>query len=72
LNVANNFCGGDVVNRYAFIAIFVNIPATCFATAVYEFILRDSFAIIAKGHNVSARYYSYLGTVLRPWEYNYV
>lgn len=31
-------------------AIFVNIPATIFATAVYELILRDSFAIIAKGH----------------------
>jgi len=28
----------------------VNIPATIFATAVYELILRDSFAIIGKGH----------------------
>lgn len=31
-------------------AIFTNIPATIFATAVYELIIRDSFAIIAKGH----------------------
>ena len=47
--VAAIFYGGDAFNRYAPIAIFVNIPATIFATAVYELILRDSFAIIAKG-----------------------
>lgn len=50
--VAAIFFGGDAFNRYAPIAIFVNIPATIFATAVYEVIQRDSFAIIAKGHNV--------------------
>ena len=42
----------DAFNRYAPIAIFVNIPATIFATGIYELILRDSFAIIAKGHNI--------------------
>jgi len=50
--VAAIFFGGDAFNRYAPIAIFVNVPATVFATAVYEIVLRDSFAIIAKGHNV--------------------
>jgi hypothetical protein len=44
----------DAFNRYSPIAIFVNIPATIFATAVYELLLRDSFAIIAKGHNIHA------------------
>ena len=29
----------------------MNIPATIFATAVYELLLRDSIAIIGKGHN---------------------
>ena len=47
--VAAIFFGGDAFNRYAPIAVFVNIPATIFATGVYELILRDSFAIIAKG-----------------------
>jgi hypothetical protein len=47
--VAAIFYGGDAFNRYAPIAVFVNVPATIFATAVYEMILRDSFAIIAKG-----------------------
>jgi len=46
------FYGGDAFNRYAPIGILVNIPATLFATTVYEIVLRDSFAIIAKGHNV--------------------
>jgi hypothetical protein len=50
--VAAIFFGGDAFNRYAPIAILVNVPATLFATLVYEIILRDSFAIIAKGHNV--------------------
>lgn len=50
--VAAIFFGGDAFNRYAAIAILANIPATIFATVVYELILRDSFAIIAKGHNV--------------------
>jgi hypothetical protein len=48
------FYGGDAFNRYAPIGILVNIPATLFATTVYEIVLRDSFAIIAKGHNVRA------------------
>lgn len=39
---------------YAPIAILVNIPATLFATAYYEFLMRDSFLIIGKGHAVHA------------------
>ncbi|KAG8161000.1 hypothetical protein KVR01_009264 [Diaporthe batatas] len=35
---------------YAPIAILVNIPATLFATAFYELLLRDSFLTIGKGH----------------------
>lgn len=50
--VAAIFFGGDAFNRYAPLAILVNIPATLFATLVYEVLLKDSFAIIAKGHNV--------------------
>ncbi|EPE25617.1 Aquaporin-like protein [Glarea lozoyensis ATCC 20868] len=50
--VAAIFYGGDAFNDYAAIAILVNVPATIFATAVYELIMRDSFAIIAKGANV--------------------
>jgi len=50
--VAAIFYGGDAFNSYAAIAILVNIPATIFATCVYEMFLRDSFAIIGKGHNV--------------------
>lgn len=37
---------------YAPIAVLVNIPATLFATAYYEFLMRDSFLIIGKGHAV--------------------
>lgn len=37
---------------YAPIAILVNIPATLFATAYYEFLMRDSFLVIGKGHAV--------------------
>ena len=50
--VAAIFFGGDAFSLYAPIAILVNVPATLFATLVYEIILRDSFSIIAKGHNV--------------------
>jgi len=50
--VAAIFYGGDAFGRYAAIGILVNVPATIFATFVYEVILRDSFSIIAKGHNV--------------------
>ncbi|KAI6714880.1 hypothetical protein JHW43_002534 [Diplocarpon mali] len=48
--VAAIFWGRDAFGDYAAIAILVNVPATIFATLVYETILRDSFAIIAKGH----------------------
>lgn len=50
--VAAIFYGGDAFDSYSAIAILVNVPATLFATLVYEIVLRDSFAIIAKGHNV--------------------
>ncbi|TVY81483.1 Aquaporin-3 [Lachnellula suecica] len=50
--VAAIFWGSDAFTDYAPISILVNVPATIFATLVYEVILRDSFAIIAKGHNV--------------------
>ncbi|KAL3421449.1 MIP family channel protein [Phlyctema vagabunda] len=49
--VAAMFYGGDAFSSYAPIAVLVNIPATIFATCVYEAVQRDSFAIIAKGHN---------------------
>jgi hypothetical protein len=48
--VAAIFYGGDAFNSYSPIAILVNIPATIFATCVYELILRDSFRQIAGGH----------------------
>lgn len=48
--VAAIFYGGDAFGKYSAIAILVNLPATFFATAVYELIHRDSLAIIAKGH----------------------
>lgn len=48
--VAAIFFGGDAFNRYAPIAIFVNIPATILATGYYEFVLRDSIQRIAQGH----------------------
>jgi hypothetical protein len=50
--VAAIFFGGDAFDRYSPIGILTNVPATFFATMVYELVLRDSFAIIAKGHNV--------------------
>ena len=48
--VAAIFFGRDAFTKYSAISMLVNLPATIFATAVYEVILRDSFAIIAKGH----------------------
>jgi len=48
--VAAIFYGGDAFNKYAAIAILVNVPATFFATFVYEAIMRDSMINIAKGH----------------------
>jgi hypothetical protein len=50
--VAAIFYGGDAFGSYAAISILVNVPATIFAVLVYEVIIRDSFAVIAKGHNV--------------------
>ncbi|MCJ1463423.1 hypothetical protein MMC07_002030 [Pseudocyphellaria aurata] len=38
--------------NYSWIAILVNIPATLFATGYYEFLMRDSFSTIGKGHAV--------------------
>ena len=36
--------------NYAPIAILVNIPATLFGTAYYEFLMRDSVVSLSKGH----------------------
>ncbi|KKY14926.1 putative glycerol uptake [Phaeomoniella chlamydospora] len=41
-------------NGYAWISILVNIPATIFATAFYEFLMRDSLARISSGHAAHA------------------
>lgn len=38
--------------NYSWIAIVVNVPATIFATAYYEFLMRDSLSTIGKGHAV--------------------
>ncbi|KAL9013793.1 MAG: hypothetical protein Q9173_001537 [Seirophora scorigena] len=35
--------------NYSWIAILVNVPATIFATAYYEFLMRDSLSTIGKG-----------------------
>lgn len=45
------FYGGEVFSfhNYSWIAILVNIPATVFATAYYEFLMRDSLRKIGKG-----------------------
>lgn len=43
--VAAIFFGRDAFNGYSPIAIFVNVPATIFATAIYEILLRDSFVV---------------------------
>jgi glycerol uptake facilitator-like aquaporin len=36
--------------RYSWVAILVNVPATMFASAYYEFLMRDSLQKIVKGH----------------------
>ncbi len=36
--------------NYSWIAILVNVPATIFAPAYYECLMRDSLQGIAKGH----------------------
>ena len=38
--------------NYSWIAILMNIPATIFATAFYEFLMRDSLQEISEGHAV--------------------
>ncbi|KAH7349777.1 aquaporin-9 [Plectosphaerella cucumerina] len=50
--VAAIFFGRDVWTHagYAPIGMLVNIPATLLATAFYEVWIRDSFAIIGRGH----------------------
>ncbi|MCJ1224876.1 hypothetical protein MMC12_001523 [Toensbergia leucococca] len=50
--VAAIFFGGEVFSymHYSWIAILVNVPATIFATAYYEFLMRDSLSKIGKGH----------------------
>ena len=49
--VAAIFYGGDVFayHHYSWIAILVNVPATFFATAYYEFLMRDSLHKVGKG-----------------------
>lgn len=50
--VAAIFFGGEVFSykHYSWIAILVNVPATIFATAFYEVLMRDSLQKISKGH----------------------
>jgi hypothetical protein len=48
--VAAIFYGGDAFNRYSAIAILANIPATVFATAYYELLMRDNIRAIPRGH----------------------
>jgi len=50
--VATLFYGAEAwtYRSYFWISLFVNIPATLFATAFYEFVLRDSVDRIAMGH----------------------
>lgn len=50
--VAAIFFGGDAFSLYSLIPILTSIPAMLFGTALYEMIQRDSFGVIAKGHNV--------------------
>ncbi|KAF2753625.1 aquaporin-like protein [Pseudovirgaria hyperparasitica] len=50
--VAAIFYGGEAFSyyNYSWIAIMVNVPATLFATAYYELLMRDSLQKIGKGH----------------------
>lgn len=54
--VAAIWFGGEAFSykNYSWIAILVNIPATFFATAYYEFLMRDSLQKIGHGHAVHA------------------
>lgn len=50
--VATIFYGSDAFTymSYWWIALFINIPATIFATFFYELVFRDSLDKIALGH----------------------
>jgi len=48
--VAAIFYGGDAFGKYSAISLLTNLPATLFAAAYYELVMKDSFAIIASGH----------------------
>lgn len=48
--VAAIFYGGDAFGKYSAIAILTNLPATVLAAGYYELVMRDSFALIARGH----------------------
>jgi glycerol uptake facilitator-like aquaporin len=50
--VAAIFFGGEAFSymKYSWIALLVNIPATIFGTAYYEFLMRDSLQKIHQGH----------------------
>lgn len=50
--VAAIFFGGDAFSIYSAIPVFTSIRAMLFGTALYETIQRDSFGVIAKGHNI--------------------
>ena len=52
--VAAIFYGPTVFSfdNYSWISILVNVPATIFATAYYEFLMRDSIQRIGAGHAV--------------------
>lgn len=52
--VAAIWFGGEAFSykNYSWIALLVNIPATFFATAYYEMLMRDSLRKIGHGHAV--------------------
>jgi hypothetical protein len=52
--VAAIFFGSEAFtfDHYPWISVLVNIPATLFATAYYEMLMRDSLIKIGKGHAV--------------------
>ncbi|KAI0472702.1 aquaporin-like protein [Xylariaceae sp. FL0804] len=52
--LAAAFYGRGVFTYYTYspIGILVNVPATIFATAYYELVMRDSLLIIGRGHAV--------------------
>ncbi|MCJ1375666.1 hypothetical protein MMC20_006903 [Loxospora ochrophaea] len=54
--VAAIFFGGGAFTsfHYPWISVLVNVPATIFATAYYELLMRDSLIKIGKGHAVHA------------------